>query len=522
MNKKRKISIASGITAVIIGLIIIAGLAAVFISGSLAGSYLQYRNHWAVSTTEQEFTESNKELTNPNRGFYNLYGFVIRDAETSYARQVAEKMYNDPYELSLVQINLREYSEGPITEKGLAGLDQLFQALEAENKQYIIRFLYNWGGSAEEKEPEEVQIILEHMSQMEEILQKYSPIIFTFQGIFVGPCGEMHSSAHMETESMKLLMQQWLKVTPEDTYLSVRTPQQWRTLTGISEPEEFGLEELSRRLGLFNDGIMGTTLDTGTYGDKSKEEAGPNSKWIREEELAFQEELCKLVPNGGEVIIENPVNDFERAIESLATMHVTYLNRAYDQNVLNKWAASTVTEEGCFNGMDGLNYVERHLGYRLLIADTAMEYDFWPDKLTVAVNLKNVGFAPMYKEPEAYFVLRRNETDSVTFYPVDANIRTLAGGNEAEEPLMVTEEISLAGLEAGEYEVYFYLKDTDSGCYIELANEQEMREYGYFLGSLVIEELKNPFTGEALELGEKMGDFLKQREEKRQGEEKEQ
>ena len=116
------------------------------------------------------------------------------------------------------------------------------------------------------------------------------------------------------------------------------------------------------------------------------------------------------MPNGGEVIIENPLNDCENAVDSLATMHVTYLNRMYDQNVLNKWAESVVTKKGSFYGMDGLSYIEQHLGYRLLINNTLLDYDFLLDKLSVAVNLQNVGFAPLYKEPEACFAIQNKTT----------------------------------------------------------------------------------------------------------------
>ena len=518
MKKQRKKQIIKGIGTAVAGIVIVCGLCAVFMSGSLLGSYLQYRNHWAVTTKESEFTESGRLLVNPNRGFYNLYGFVLTEEGTGYARQVAEKMYNDPYELSLIQINLREYNEGPITETGLIRLEELFQALGAQEKQYIIRFLYDWNGKAEETEPKDVQVILGHMSQMEEILEKYKSMMFMFQGIFVGDCGEMHGSVHMETDSMELLMKQWLQVTPEEVFLGVRTPQQWRILTGISDAEKVGSDNLSCRLGLYNDGMMGTTLDTGTYGDLSKTEAGATGKWIREEELDFQQELCKLVPNGGEVIIDNPVNDLENAIDTLATMHVTYLNRAYDQNVLNKWAEKTITEEGCFQGMDGLSYVERHLGYRLLIENSQLDYEFLRDSLKVTVNIKNVGFAPLYKEPEAYLVMRHKETNAVTFYSLDSDIRSLYGGNAAEKLLSLEQEFSLAGYGAGIYELFFYLKDTDSGCYIEFANEQELKEYGYFLGSFVVEEIKNPFTGEPLDLGEHIGGFLEQQAEKQQRE----
>ena len=88
----------------------------------------------------------------------------------------------------------------------------------------------------------------------------------------------------------------------------------------------------------------------------------------------FQEKLCSRVPNGGEVIIDNEYNDLECAIADLKTMHVTYLNQDYDAAVLEKWASSAVQTSDCFDGMEGLSYIERHLGYRLVLSDVFMQY----------------------------------------------------------------------------------------------------------------------------------------------------
>ena len=508
---KRKV-----IITIVIAILILFGLTAIFLSGSFLGAYLQYRNHWSVGVAEAEFTESGKELRNPNRGFYSLFGFVIREdaPDGYYSQQLGTKMSEDDNALSLIHINLVRYQDGPITEAGLNDIRSLFQALSLEEKQYIIRFIYDWDGNAVETEPKDVQTILEHMRQMGDILEEYKEIIFAVQGIFVGNYGEMHGSEHMSKENMHLLMQQLAEITPEEIFLSVRTPQQWRMLTGYSGETMLQFNKLSRQLGLYNDGMMGTEFDTGTYGSLSKTEAGYSGKWNTEEELAFQEELCKFVPNGGEVIIENPVNDFENAVQRMRTMHVTYLNEAYDKAVLDKWAASTVTEEGCFYGMDGLSFVKRMLGYRILIDTVALNYEFLSDELTVEINMKNVGFAPLYKEPEKYLLLRHKESKVVQTYPLEAELRNLSGGNEREQVLTITKELSLAGFVPGEYEVYFYLNDTDSGWNIELANEQEMRELGYLVGTFAVEELKNPFTKEPLNLDEKWNAFLDKLEER--------
>lgn len=453
------------------------------------GCFYYGRLHGEVLTTSYQFDESSKELNNPYRGFHRMYGIVVKDEEENYRSLI--NGYGDDTELLLIQINLCRYTDGEISEAGLANIDKYFSELERLDKQFIIRFLYDWNGNAREAEPKNIDIILLHMQQLEPLLNKYKHIIFIHQGIFVGNCGEMNGSDYLSTESMTSLLTQLIDVTAPTTYLAVRTPSQWRNITQIVEPKEEVIDEtvLAQRLGLYNDGMMGTEQDYGTYGILTKEEAGSFLPWDRGAELAFQDELCEMVPNGGEVIVENPVNDFERAVESLSTMHVTYLNRSYDQNVMDKWAEFTVAEAGCFDGMDGLTYIDRHLGYRLVIDGASLNYDLKRDSLAVDVTIKNVGFAPMYRKPDIYVVICSEDKQVSYTYQVDGDVRVLSGGNESDELLTLHKEISLNGLKEGSYSVFFYLEDENTQKRIQFANESEAEIKGYRIGEIQVESV---------------------------------
>ncbi len=473
------------------------------------GHYIADRNHGNVNVESYEFTESAKELKNPYRGFYYMYGFVANEEEIDYEKEVKTRIGSvQSMTMAMVQINLREYNDRPLSQAALDNIEELFCALEKQDKEYLIRFLYDWSGKNSETEPAEVEIILTHMRQLEETLRAHKDIIYIHQGLFIGNWGEMNGTQHLPY--MQELALQLASVTDESTFLAVRMPAQWRKITETADPKQSSWENdsIAHRLSLFNDGMLGNIGDYGTYGTVSREEVGDFTHWNREEELAFQNELCKVVPNGGEVIVENPVNDFENAIADMTTMHVSYLNRDYDQAVLDKWAETIITEEGCFNGMDGLTYVERHLGYRLLIHGTDMDYDLYKDKLVLEVTLQNVGFAPLYRKPELYAVISNAEGTLVRTYPIDADVRVLTGGNQAEQLLPVQAVIELSGYEAGEYNVYFYIQDPASGKRILLANEQEEETLGYKVGHLNIEPIKNPFTGENLEIDNLMQEWL--------------
>lgn len=452
-----------------------------------------------VRTEAVRFAESARELNNPNRGFYYIYDFSLTDEKTDYLYLVSERYKTDlDTSLSLIQISLQEYRDRAISEAGLENLEALFEALKAVDKQLIIRFVYDREGRNLQYEPESLELILQHMEQVGPILREYKDRIFTLQGLFVGNWGEMHGTRYDSMGNLRRLAQKLGEVTDESTYLAVRTPAQRRMITQSLQPKtrsgedsfgnaENGEEEepvLESRIGLFNDGMLGNDTDYGTYGSAASEKAGIYSKWSRKEELQFQSDQCRSVPNGGEVITPNRYNDIGNAIEDLKAMHVTYLNREYDGSVLEKWAQSTVHERGCFDGMDGLTYVQRHLGYRLFIDQAEFIYRFWENRLFVNITVKNAGFAPLYREPVTELSVYDAEGEEVARQTISCNLRTLAGGQESDTPLKIRADLDLEGMEAGKYKVYLTITDVSTGRRIRLANEQEEEAYGYYIGEV--------------------------------------
>jgi len=451
--------------------------------------YLKVRGHGEGITESFGFTESARALHNPNRGFYHMHGFRITGSEVDFRENVAGRFAKDQEtSLALIQINLQEFREGDISEEGLNSLANLFDALVHLDKQLILRFLYDWSGKNLQYEPETLEVILRHMEQLSPILNQYGDRIFMVQGVFVGNNGEMHSSRHLKEEDMKRLAEGLYQATAGSTYLAVRTPVQWRKITENPDPNQVlrGIGTLASRMGLFNDGMLGSESDLGTYGTGTQLDRGGTAAWERQEEIAFQEILCKVVPNGGEVVIDNEHNDLENALKDMRAMHVTYLNRDYDTKVLDKWAGSTVREEGCFDGMDGLTYVERHLGYRLVLREAELDYDLETDQLTAGITLQNVGFAPVYREAQARLVLydRERGREYVCNLETGQDIRDLAGGTEAQTLMPLRWEIPLDGQPEGELEVYFAVYDVISGEMILLGNEQDAERLGYRVGTL--------------------------------------
>ncbi len=456
----------------------------------LLEQYLKARGHGSGATESFTFTESSRELKNPGRGFYHMHGFVIPDKVNDYRRDIAGRYAEDQdSRLTLVQLNLQRFRENEISAAGLQSLENVLTALADTDKLLILRFIYDWDGKNLQHEPDSLEVILTHMEQVSDLLKKYDDKIFVVQGLFVGNYGEMNNSKYLGTENMKTLTEKLFAAVGEKACLSVRTPAQWRSITGLLDPAQIvrGDGSLASRMGLYNDGMLGSETDLGTYGQTDPE--NPFSQWSRQEELSFQDTLCRLVPIGGEAVINNEYNDFENALKDMKAMHVTYLNWDHDTDVTEKWRETMVYEGSCFDGMDGLSYMERHLGYRLVIRGTALDYDWKADRLTARVALQNVGFAPVYREAGAELTLYDRERGRKYVYTLEdgQDIRDLAGGTAEEEQMTLRWELPLGGMPSGELEVYFSLTDVSSGERILFGNEQDPELSGYRVGTLKLE-----------------------------------
>ena len=442
--------------------------------------------HYNLSAQTVTFTESSRILKNPNRGFYHIWGFYITDESTDWEKVILSKGVDDGFSLALVEINLQEYRDGLISDKGMRNLKKLFEGLAKQDKHYVVRFLYDWDGRNMEVEPSNIDIIVGHIKQLKPILQKHADSIFVLQSLLVGDCGEIHDTKFADTKSLRILASELAAVSTSDTYLAVRTPVQWRKIT-----QAYGNKELKKnspyknRLGLYNDGMLGNVYDCGTYGDQKRKKAGKYKAWTREEEINFQDVLCRKVPNGGEVVLANEYNDIDRAIKDMNRMHITYINQDHDLAVMEKWRNSTVDTDDIFDGMDGISYMQARLGYRLVLRECQMQQAFWKDKLYIRLDISNSGFAPIYKACDASLTFVPKTEDGKSYsIQVSHHLQELAGGSETDQISTIRASVPLSKLSRADYDVYFKLIDRASGKMIYFANEQDAEADGYKIGEI--------------------------------------
>lgn len=425
-------------------------------------AYRRYLYYLPVRYEHNKCSTTTSALDNPYCGFYQIYPYKI--TSTSTGGNILPGNINEIKDrLAMVQVNLSMYKDMPLSSDALSQLDSILDAWTGSNKQLILRFLYDWDGNASATEPSDINIVLEHMEQTASVYNKYANSIYILQGLYIGSYGEMHGSAHQDKRDIIKLAKKLYNVSDPLIFLAVRTPAQLRTIKKGTD----GL--VADRLGLFNDGILSSESDYGTY-DEGK----------RRQELKFQDRLCISVPNGGETIIENPLNNIDNAVKDLRKMHVSYLNSMYDTDVLDKWKASVYNGKGIFNGCNGYEYIEKHLGYRYTISSSGLEFEPYSDKTaTLNISLENTGFAPCYYPP-CYTITCINQETNKT-YTLTPEIN--APDNGITE-IRLSATINVRDMEPGIYKIYLDTADSKTGETIKYAIDTPLGQYGYLAGTL--------------------------------------
>ena len=439
-----------------------------------------------ITFTTESFSENTDYLANPYQGFYHIVGYTLSD---NYIPANGPSYNTGSYSapLALLEINLKNYRHTEISETGLTQLNDILDSWSnaPSHTKLILRFLYDWDGIALATEPESLDLILTHMDQIAASVNKHCDTVYIIQGIFIGNWGEMHHSSFMDETSVKTLIRHLNDVIDPSIYLSVRTPAQWRMIGDLYDvPAKFPAfgadNSLTGRLGLFNDGILGSESDLGTYGNTLRRDASsPSYQGTRKEELAFQNKLCRYVPNGGEVIYNAVLSELETSVSDLRTMHVSYLNADYDNRALDTWRESIWTGNDAFNGCDGYSYIKAHLGYRYLIHSCQIKKSgFIIPRLTLTLSLQNTGFSNTLKPFKTSILLKNTTTGECINVPFNADLRELGSGQKKS----FTVKLPVKDLEPGSYEIYFSVIDETSGQMILLGNKNEATEDGYLMG----------------------------------------
>lgn len=364
---------------------------------TLLHKFLQGKTKWSFQ--EADLTEKTEELKNPARGWYEIYPFQVEEKPDLRSLSWCA---TGPDTIALVLLDIGAYREMALDNKALGNIRNILRFFAENQYDVILRVVYDRHGKAPEREPFFFEQVKGHVKQLLPIVKEFQQNIFVFQGMLIGNWGEMHTSRFLAPAKLRELWSLLQKDAPE-VYFAVRKPSQWRLL----HPECCGRKELQiDKMGLFDDAIFGSENHLGTFGTTGKESASWDREWKKKDELDFEEQLCRQVPNGGEAICGEQYPENGTPAETVATlqkMHITYLNRAYDENILKLWKDWRWEEAGVWQNVSVYDYIGRHLGYRFWIkAVEATLMETSAEKVAVSITVENVGFANLYHEAEVY------------------------------------------------------------------------------------------------------------------------
>ncbi|PJJ73156.1 LPXTG-motif cell wall-anchored protein [Diaminobutyricimonas aerilata] len=411
----------------------------------------------ATSTTVT-YEASDAIIANPQRGFYHHTETHYRADNSGYVpldQATLEGFREEGITQILRVFYLEKFAATPTLDPEFLALVQAdYDTARAAGVSVITRFAYVQGGAWPYEPPygdAPLEVVLAHIEQLTPILRANSDVIPVVQNGFIGLWGEGYYTDHFVADpanpgvvtdedwaNRAAVVQALLDALPTDRSVQVRTMlTKQRTLDvptgaeGAIDPAQAYTESDIARIGHHNDCLLAAPDDWGTFLSDPIE---LDQQYLEADSL--------YVPVGGETCNVNPPrSEWPSASAELARYHYSYLNRDYNQDVLDSW------------GQAGIDETAMRLGYRFVATSSTVQADA-AGATTVSVDVRNDGWAAPYTPRSAYLVLEGAAGRfEVPFSNGDA--RTWLPGTTS------TITASLDGIPAGTYTASLALPSAD-------------------------------------------------------------
>lgn len=436
--------------------------------------------------TSVNYTADNTTIfPNPERGFITMLERTLDTDQNSHKYNVkGRESYltnhanNDKGSLILLLYYLDNYKNtGTLPSSILSAFDEDMQVLRNYGMKAIVRFAYTktevMEGSVRTAYDAPLNIVQKHIAQYKSHWAANADVIFCFQMGLVGAYGEWYYTNHFGNQESHMnadrnaLVDTMLAATPKNRCVQIRTPlfkTEYMEHLGVSKTPILYSEAYNgspkSRLGHHNDAFLYHADNMGTYNDTAVQKP-----WLARETF--------YVPIGGESDITDTLQALEEAthektIAEMSRMHWTFIQSGYSTVVTGTW------RKNAEHTFDELN---RRLGYRYQLVNGTYTNEAAPGgKMSVYMNIRNAGFAPLYNERPVYIVLKNNSHTYTLSMSVDPR-RWRPNGviSTVSEVLDLPSDIA-----NGTYQLYLYMPDyyeslrSDSKFAIRFANTGSM------------------------------------------------
>lgn len=388
------------------------------------------------------YEETLETFNNPERGFYEPLGLNLKPT--------GNKALSYSSNLVHLRVNIGAFSQKKngnadleLTDDALNALNTTLQYIKSKGGSVIIRFAYDFDGKAN-LEPS-LDMILRHIEQLKGIFYKNRDVITYVELGFFGPWGEMHTSSISTTKNVSQAIDKMLLSVPESISIGVRTPNYYAAWAGIARNKLDTFKSIKGtkyyRVGLFNDGYLGSESDLGTFANRTKE-------------IAWLNNQAKHTLYGGEVVANfasKPLNTVEYMSKEAFLTHTTYLNLRWNYTTIDNWKKEIYNgNDNLYVGQTGFKYIDNHLGYRFVLRNSKLNKTITnKDNLNVNFDIENVGFANLINNKKVTIVLENKDH----IYEINTNINpTLWDSNST---ITINENVKLPNnIALGNYNVY--------------------------------------------------------------------
>ncbi len=410
------------------------------------------------------YTESTETINNPSAGYTSTLWYTCKPNNTP--------VQNPTGNLVLMFVDIGAFSSGVngitddagnYTEGTDYDLDETFftnfrKTLENCRKNgctVALRFRYDAKGKLN-PEPSTYDKMVSHIEQIraDGFLEDYKDIIAFVESGFVGSWGEHWGGKYCSFEDKARLLDIMLDVVPKEIPVTVRTPKTFTTWAGIeqSELKDYVSEEGSdaSRVGLYDDGYMGSDSDLGTYVNREGD-----TTWLGRQTVNtyFGGEFSGNIDFAKKYDTYLP----ENAIPEMYKTHLSYINsnifKLYQDYIFSEAYDVENVDNTAYYGETVFKFMRDHIGYRFVVRDSDLSSDVEQGGiLKLKTSIENTGFANPIMKQKAEIILEKDGNYIKT--PVDLNTKKWYSCTTNSPEL----DIKLpGGIETGKWNVYLKL-----------------------------------------------------------------
>ncbi|MBR1870467.1 MAG: DUF4874 domain-containing protein [Kiritimatiellae bacterium] len=324
----------------------------------------------------------------------------------------------------------------PLTDDALDSIRQTFANARANGAMMIVRFGYTWSDACG-CEPSNFDTLLAHIAQIGGVMKDYGDVVLAVECGMCGPWAEMHSSNYLAPEHKVKLIDAWMAALPKNVALLVRSPSCVVEYSGkdsetfmklVRSGKYYEKQPAQRRIGMYNDGYLGTEWDYGTW-------PGGKNSFTRAQGVEYLE-ARRNVPYGGELAYigdgeAHKVKLFDtkeyNIVEEWYRTHLSYLRNinGKSESLPRRIGELSFSHEYDFAGMPDLHewygkdlrfFMREHMGYRFVIRGAKVMRD------KIEVSIENTGFGHLLLKSAGELVVGKKSI------PAKLDLRTLKPG----------------------------------------------------------------------------------------------